>query len=116
MKRDEFASLDNLIRLLDEWAEWCRNYAGRSGYPSQSAGFGHGSGVHSFDDLCDQMECVVMAAIDAAIGDLPPAQNAAINRRYLGSTFRFPRENYAEMLDGAHNKLLIVLPRKGVVL
>lgn len=116
MRREEFKGLDALFNTLMDWADWCRSYRQKHGYPSNSAGFGSETNIHSFDDLCERVDNVVMVSVDTAISDLPPAQNAAINRRYLQTTFRFPRDNYEQCLDEAHNNLLIVLPKKGVVI
>lgn len=105
-----------LDALLDGWAAWCRSYRMRLDY---APGVLQGGAVtsKSFDDMCDELDHSTNERIDAAVDDLPPACRAALYRhRGLSAVFRFPRENYAEKLDQAHDRLLHVLPRKGVML
>ena len=55
--------------------------------------------------------------IESVIDDLDPAPRAAINRRYgICSVFRFPRNNYEQTLVLAHERLVIICKRKGIVL
>ena len=63
---------------------------------------------HSVEhEMCRMIDCVV--------SDLPPLHKAAIYRCYgISAVFRFPRENYAEILLDAHDILLVLLPKKGV--
>lgn len=108
---------DRLVSLLEDWGEWQKNYFPKTGYPSSSAGFGYGSGIHSFEDMCASCDDVVMVIVDTAIDGLLPAQSAAICRRYgQANVYRFPRNNYEEMLLSAHEALIVALPSKGVVL
>lgn len=108
-------SVDALVALLEDWADWQRGYRMKVGAATCSAGFS-GSGTSSFDDLFDGVQADMMRRTDAAIDDLPPIQNAAILRRYgVAAVFRFPRENYAECLDAAHERLMVELPRRGVI-
>lgn len=110
-------TLESLKHLLEDWTRWQRGYTMRLGYPTHSPGFSGNQGIRSFDDLCDEVDTRVMQMIDAAIGDLPPAQSAALLRCYgVAAVFRFPRENYEEQLFAAHEHLLQELPRRGVVL
>lgn len=108
-------SVDALVALLTEWADWQRGYRMKLGYPSHSAGMG-GGGLQSFDDMCDAVDSESMRITDAVIQDLPPAQCAAIMRRYgVAAVFRFPRQNYEQCLMDAHERLILELPRKGVI-
>ncbi len=105
-----------LTNLLHDWADWQRQHHINTGYPQKAAGFS-GTGLSSFEDMCDQSDSVVMISIDTAIDGLIPAQRAAINRCYgVCSVFRFPRENYETLLNVAHTELAIIVKRKGVVL
>lgn len=108
--------LATLCRMLEDWAEWQRGYRMKLGYPTRSlSGSGGGSTECSYDDLYATADRAVFEAIDTAVDDLQPAQRAAVLRRYgIAAVFRFPRENYAEQLDRAHDALMRSLPRKGV--
>ena len=109
----EYAALCN---LLQDWAKWQASYRPRNGYSNHAAGFANG-GLKSFDDMWDQCVMTTMASIDASIGNLVPAQAAAINRCYgVCAVFRFPRANYEDMLQQAHESLIVMVKRKGVVL
>ena len=111
-------AVDALVGLLEDWARWQRHedYGMRLGYPTHSAGFGGRGGIHSFEDLCEEVDGETMRTVDAAINDLPPAQRAAIMRRYgVASVFRFPRYNYEECLAEGHEALMGALARRGVM-
>ena len=109
----EYEALHNL--LLD-WAKWQASYRPRNGFPGHSAGLASG-GLSSFDDMCEQCDATTMRTIDASISSLVPAQAAAINRCYgVCAVFRFPRLNYEVMLELAHESLIVLVKRKGVVL
>lgn len=45
-------------------------------------------------------------AMDALIDSLPPSQSCAIHHVYLGSTFRFPREEPIDLVARAMPTLL----------
>jgi hypothetical protein len=110
--------LPRLIHLLERWALWSESFRMRLGYPSNSPGLssGEGFGVRA-ESQADRIELNNCTLVDTAVGDLPPAQRAAINKRYglaHAGVFRFPRDNYATLLDDAHEMLLKSLPRKGV--
>jgi len=108
--------LQTLYAMLTDWAQWQGAYRMKLGCPTRSSGFfsGGSDGCRS-DDLYESSESSVFASIDAAVDDLLPAQRAAIMRRYgLAAVFRFPRANYAEQLEQAHQVLMSTLPKKGV--
>jgi len=106
----------NLVGLLEEWAKWQGNYSEKLSYPSKSAGFCPGGYVSkTFDEMADESDAAVCKIIDCAIDDLPPVYSAALYRRYLAVTFRFPRVSYIDALAEAHARLLVSLPAKGVV-
>lgn len=108
-------SVDALVQLMTEWADWQRGYKLKSGYPTHSAGMG-GSGLKSFEDLCESVDGETMRTVDAVVQDLPPIEQAAILRRYgVAAVFRFPRHNYEEVLMQAHERLMVTLPRRGVI-
>lgn len=110
----ELEAYDALISLLEGWASWQANYRPKLGYPSRSLSC-YCEASTDFDEMCDEVDSQMFATIDVCVQDLPPAQRAAIMRRYgIAAVFRFPRDNYAEMLQAAHERLMVVLPRKGV--
>lgn len=104
-----------LVNLLLDWADWMRGYTVKTGYPRRSIGLATDGGSASFDDMCAQMDNRVCGVVDSAINDLELPQQSAISHRYLASVFRFPRIDYAETLNTAHEKLLAALIRKGVI-
>lgn len=105
-----------LVLLLEDWAHWQSSYRPNTGFKSRSAGFSS-LGLQSFDDMCHQSDNATMRALDSAIDDLDPALRAAINRNYgVCSVFRFPRDNFEQTLILAHDRLVIICKRKGIVL
>lgn len=108
----------NLVGLLEEWANWQKGYSGaKLSYPSKSAGFDPGGYVSkTFDEMAEENDAEVCRMIDCAIDDLIPVHSAAIYRRYLAVSFRFPRIRYEDALAEAHMMLMFKLPQKGVVI
>lgn len=51
---------------------------------------------------------------DAIINDLPPAQACAVTHRYLHNVYRFPRDNYPDMLELAKKTIGVGLAVRGV--
>ena len=117
MKRDDhIKQIESLVALLTEWAQWQRAYAPRLGYPSRSLTC-YSEGSRDFEGMCEDADNQTFAAVDACVQDLVPAQRAAVMRRYgIAAVFRFPRDNYEDCLMGAHEALVVALPRKGVML
>jgi hypothetical protein len=114
MGAPDLTKTDRLKGLLEDWASWMHAYRPDLGQRGMS--LVKSSGSHDFESLFANVEKEVMRAIDAAIDDLPPAQSAAIHKRYLHIEWRFPRDNYVFMLESAHGALLVSLPRRNVVL
>ena len=117
MKRDDhIKQIESLVALLTEWAQWQRAYAPRLGYPSRSLTC-YSEGGQDFEGMCETVDNHTYATVDACVQDLAPAQRAAVMRRYgIAAVFRFPRDNYEQCLMLAHERLVIALPRKGVML
>jgi len=110
------SEVEALSLLLEDWATWQSSYRPNTGFKSRSAGFSS-LGLQSFDDMCHQSDNATMRALDSAIDDLDPAPRAAINRKYgVCSVFRFPRDNFEQTLILAHERLVIICKRKGIVL
>ncbi len=105
-----------LVLLLEDWAAWQSSYRPKTGFKSRSAGFAC-LGLSTFEDMCHQSDNATMRALDSAIDDLDPAPRAAINWKYgVCSVFRFPRDNFEQTLILAHDRLVIICKRKGIVL
>lgn len=112
-------SVDALVALLEDWASWQKGYRLKLGFPSCSAGFASVGSVSNESEPClyeRAEDGAIMGTVDAVIQDLPPAQSAAILRRYgVAAVFRFPRDNYEQCLLEAHERLIVELPRNGVI-
>lgn len=107
-------SVDALVAIMTQWADWQKGYTMKLGYPSCSAGMS-GGGIHSFEDMCDSVDGETMRVVDGVIQeDLTPIERAAILRRYgVAAVFRF--RDYEGVLMQAHERLMVLLPRKGVI-
>lgn len=113
-------SLDVLIAIMEDWSHWQQGYRMKIGYPSCSAGFQSGGSVSEESETSPyerSEDYSAMLAVDAVVQeDLAPIERAAILRRYgVAAVFRFPRENYEDVLLRAHERLMVLLPRKGIV-
>lgn len=95
-----------LIADLEDWANWQKGYFLRLGFKSRSAVIVSGGASMSFEEMCEGADNIRCEVLDTMVDDLPPAQKQAIHRRYLHSVYRFPRNNYPEMLAEAHEALL----------
>lgn len=99
---------------LDNWSAWVRAYRPRLGLPGRTIGLAC-SGSSDFEDLCQEADGYAAKATDAAIENLSPAEAAAVNRKWLGAVYRFPRNNYPELYAQAVGKLGAALEKKGLV-
>lgn len=118
MKRDDehLKRMERLRGILEDWATWQRTYRPRLGYPSRSLTC-YSEGSTDFEGMCEEADSATYAAVDACVQDLVPAQRAAVMRRYgIAAVFRFPRDNYEACLLAAHERLMVELPKKGVVI
>lgn len=107
-------SVDALVRLMEEWADWQKGYTMKLGYPSRSCGLATDAAT-SFDDMCDSVDNETMRIVDGVVQeDLTPIERAAILRRYgVAAVFRF--RDYEGVLMQAHERLMILLPKKGCI-
>lgn len=114
-----FTEIEKLAVLLEDWAKWCDNYREKTGYPTKSSGFMSG-GINCYDDFKERSNNSVFEKITTAMIDLyneNTAYAAAIHRKYgISNVFRFPRNNYEQTLVLAHERLVIICKRKGIVL
>lgn len=118
----EIQSADALRVVMEDWAKWQASYRPKTGFPGRSIGIESGFiGMCSsgFDDLIEENDQRICKIVDTAVDDLGavhPAQKSAIMHRYLAVSFRFPRDNYPQLLSDAHDWLTVALRRRGVVL
>lgn len=101
---------DRVNYWLTEWARWMRRPEQKLGYPKRTLGLVGGGESQRWDDWAWEGESEAWErncrAIDALIQDLPVAQNCAIQHLYLGTVWRFPRDNASELLNRAEAELL----------
>lgn len=109
----ERARAEAVIGILLDWAKWQQGYSVRLGYPPKSCGLQSGYVSASFDEMCDSADRQRNEIVDSCITDLPPAQNAAIYRRYLAAVFRM--RDYEGALAQAHVTLSGAFVKKGVL-
>lgn len=116
MKQNDMKTLEALVALLEDWAEWQRSYKPRLGYPSRSLTC-YSESSQTFEDMCESVDNQTFATVDACVQDLVPSHRAAVMRRYgIAAVFRFPRDNYEQCLMLAHEVLIKALPRKGIII
>lgn len=106
---------DRVAWHLDNWESWCASYSTRLGISPKSAGMAP-AGMNDFEGMCFDGDKYAAQVTEAAVYSLPPAQAAAIERKWeLCAAYRFPRDNYAEMLALAMKRLAVALGAQGLV-
>lgn len=111
--RIEFGTPDRVEWHLANWQSWMHTGRSVDRLPRRSVAIGN-SGSSSFEDMTDASDVRCAMITDAIISDLPPAQACAVMRRYLDSVYRFPRDNYADMLEKAKRQIGSKLAIRGV--
>ena len=109
--------LETLSRVewhLANWARWTRAYSPKLELPGRAVGLSSSSSK-DFDEMCEDADNYAAQVTEAAIMDLPPAQAAAVNRKWLDAVYNFPRDNYAEMYALALKFLSKKLDAQGLV-
>ena len=71
-----------VIYYLDLWRDYMKHHNSGLGYKTRSTGFNTG-GVHSFDDLGNELDGEAARIVEKAIDDLPSMQKQAIYVVYL---------------------------------
>ncbi len=115
-----------LCHLLQDWVEWSKSERGRIGYPKRAAGFVSG-GLKDFDDMWDSCFHNTMVDIKTSMSNLEetkPIEHQAILYGYGVTKIWVIRSNrseyagkpFAEILQMAHESLIVMVKRKGVVL
>lgn len=108
-----FGTPDRVEWHLHNWQTWMHTGRSVDRLPRRSTGIGNSSSS-SFEDMTDASDIRCAMITDAIISDLEPAQSSAIHRRYLSAVYRFPRDNYAEMLLKAKLEIGLKLSIRGV--
>lgn len=70
-------------------------------YGSHSLCGAHTSAGADFEEMADGADKEAAKMTDAIVRGLPPAQSAALHRKWLHAVYRFPRDNYPAMLLAA---------------
>jgi hypothetical protein len=99
---------------LENWKRWMKHDNVTDGYPGKAAGCVGGGYSQSFDEMVDREDVRCARIVDALVASLSPVERAAINKRYLYAVYRFPRNNYQEVLYTARLKIAGWLVMRGV--
>lgn len=67
-----------------------------------------------FERIAADCDAESALAFDALVSSLVPAEIAAVHHRYLHAVFRFPRDNYAELLLSARCHLADLMNSRGM--
>lgn len=112
----ELSDYEKTVNLLTDWAEWMRHVPG-IGFNSRVPILSTGIGSSTFEELLEQVDSQAMRGVDGSVESLPPSNKAAIMRCYgLCAVFRFPRDNYEQKLNEAHESIITSLKRKGILI
>lgn len=98
---------------LWNWRTWM--YSGKTveGYPMASAGL-RSIGQSDFDDMAEASDIRCARACNAIVEGLPPAQAAAVYRKWLHAVYRFPRGNFECCLAMAMDTIRAGLESRGI--
>ena len=92
---------------LDLWRDYMQQDTHKLGYKAKSTGFNTG-GVHSFEDMADEVDYDAARTVDKVIDDLPTMQKTAIYTIYLGQ-----KSTMNDMvLEYYYDNALMMLQRK----
>lgn len=96
-----------VVYYLDLWRSYMKQDSHKLGYKSKSTGFNTG-GVHSFEDMADEVDNDSARTVDKVIDDLPTMQKTAIYTIYLGQ-----KSTMNDMvLEYYYDSALMMLQRK----
>ncbi len=109
----DFGAPDRVEWHLANWKTWMHTGRSVDRLPRRSTGIGNSHST-SFDDMIEASDVRCAMITDAIISDLPPAQSCAVHRKYLSSVYRFPRDNFVDMLELAKKAIGIQLAIRGV--
>jgi hypothetical protein len=98
---------------LDMWRDYMKTNNSKLGYKSKSSGF-HTGGVHSFDDIADEVDSHSVRVVEQVIDDLPIAQKSAVNIFWLGISTNMDIDELMKLYDSALVMLQKKLPAKNL--
>lgn len=100
---------------LDLWRDYMQTDNNRLGFKSKSTGFNSG-GVHSFEDMADEVDNEAARIVDKVIDDLPVLYKNAIYIVYLNSKPLLVKDLNAvdAYCSAGKNLLSIKLPKKNL--
>lgn len=104
---------DRLSVLLDLWAAWVSTGSWVDGFPSRSPVLCSTAGV-DFEDMAHESDTRLAEHVQACIDGLPLNEQAALSHRYTEAVWRFPRLEFAVVLQSARLMVREALERRGV--
>lgn len=108
---DRFHSFDQTDWHLQNWAAWMRT----GGFSSLAYQISEGhKGSTTFDEMVENADRIAARAVDAILGNLPPAQQCAVHHVWLGASWRFPRNNVDALLELAKMAVRRGLSERGI--
>lgn len=96
-----------VIFYLDLWRSYMKSDNNKLGYKSKSTGFNTG-GVHSFDDMADEVDSESARIVDRVIDDLPTPQKTSIYIVYLGQKSMID----IKVLEDYYDSALVMLQKR----
>jgi hypothetical protein len=96
-----------VIYYLDLWRDYMKHHNSGLGYKTRSTGFNVG-GVHSFDDLGNEMDNESARIVDRVIDDLPTPQKTSIYIVYLGQKSMID----IKVLEDYYDSALVMLQKR----
>ena len=96
-----------VVYYLDLWRDYMKHHNSGLGYKTRSTGFNTG-GVHSFDDLGNEMDNESARIVDKVIDDLPTPQKTSIYIVYLGQKSMID----IKVLENYYDSALVMLQKR----
>lgn len=105
--------IGRVLYYLDMWRDYMRSNDSKLGYKSKASGF-HTGGVHSFDDIADEVDNHSVRVVDKVIDDLPAFQRNSIYVIYLGNKTMMDMKVLERYYDNAIAMLQTKLTEKNL--
>jgi hypothetical protein len=102
---------------LENWARWMDSGRSVNRLPTKASGGAENASSLDWDNCVaayDALDVRLAVTCNAVIASLAPAEQCALQHRYLDAVYRFPRGNFEVMLLAAKRELAAGLIRKGV--
>jgi hypothetical protein len=96
-----------VVYYLDLWRDYMKSDNNKLGYKSKSTGFMTG-GLHSFEDLGDEIDSEAARTVDKVIDDLPTPQKTSIYIVYLGQKSMID----IKVLEDYYDSALVMLQKR----